>query len=324
MKYSVIVPHAPSSLAELNTYADLAVKGLAHRLWMGQTVKLEPHQLFAGLAGSGRSVRTGTAVTLLPLRHPYEAALQARTVSALTGRSHVAGFGAGSARFVEGLTGAAYPKPLGIMREYLSAVRRLLAGQGVSLDGEHVKLMGRLVDLDEGSTSTVEVGAGVLRPGMARVAGACADVAITWLTPPSYIEKTLVPALVEGAEKAGRSERPRVVAVVHVILEAPGRDPVHQTLSAAGQHLSMPHYQKMLQSASVAIDPSDMVQSSAALIESGVFCYGDAGSIVKQMSAWADAGVDEVAINVAGTLFTEDEASALSDLEQILNATKSP
>jgi 5,10-methylenetetrahydromethanopterin reductase len=322
MKYSVMIPHAPSTLETLTTFADLAVEGLAHRLWLGQAVKVDPHQLFSHLSGSGRAVRTGTAVTLVPLRHPYEAALQARSVSMLSGRSHVAGFGAGSQRFVEALTGAGYAEPLAVMREYLTAVRALLAGETVMLNGEHVTLAGRLVEIDEGSKSSVEVGAGVLRAGMARVAGACADVAITWLTPPSHIENTLIPALLEGAEKAGRTERPRIVSVVHVILERPDRDPVFQVLRASSQHLSMPHYQRMLQSANIPIDPTNMVQSSAQLIESGVYCYGDAESIVDQLSRWADAGVDEVAINVAGTLFTEDEAAAGNDLHEILSAAR--
>src|SRR5450759_1564689 len=95
---------------------------------------------------------------------------------------------------VEALTGAEYAEPLAVMREYLTAVRALLAGETVMLNGEHVTLAGRLVEIDEGSRSSVEVGAGVLRAGMARVAGACADVAITWLTPPSHIENTLIPA----------------------------------------------------------------------------------------------------------------------------------
>ena len=38
---------------------------------------VDPHQTFAYLAGAGLRVPMGTSVTLLPLRHPFEAALQA-------------------------------------------------------------------------------------------------------------------------------------------------------------------------------------------------------------------------------------------------------
>lgn len=319
MKISVMVPHAPTTLASLAGFADLVGEGLAERIWLGQAVKVDPHQLFSHLSGSGRHVPTGTAVTLVPLRNPYEAALQARSVSLLSGRSHVAGFGAGSRRFVQATTGAAYDRPLTVMREYLEAVRGLLAGETVHLAGEHVRLDGRLVEVDQGAAS-VEVGAGVLRAGMGRVAGAVADVAITWLTPPEHISSTLVPAFDKGAREAGRVGRPRVVSVVHVILDRAGRDPVHQVLTASTAHLSLPHYQRMLQSAGVPVEPDNLVLSAAHLLESGVYCYGGAASVAQQLQRWATAGVDEVAINMAGALFTEGEAAALADLREVLLA----
>ncbi len=308
-----------TSLTSLAGFADLVAEGLAERLWLGQAVKVDPHQLFSHLSGSGVRVPTGTAVTLVPLRNPYEAALQARSVSLLSGQSHVAGFGAGSRRFVEATTGAPYHRPLPVMREYLEAVRGLLAGESVHLDGEHVQLQGRLVEIAPGAAS-VEVGAGVLRAGMGRVAGAAADVAITWLTPPEHITSTLLPAFAEGARDAGRRGQPRVVSVVHVLLDRAGRDPLHQVLTASAGHLSMPHYQRMLQSAGGPVQPGDPVLSAAHLLEGGVYCYGDPASVADQLTRWSDAGVDEVALNVAGALFTEGEDAALVDLREILLA----
>ena len=319
MKVSVMVPHAPTTLASLAGFADLVSAGLAERLWLGQALKVDPHQLFSHLSGSGRAVPTGTAVTLVPLRNPYEAALQARSVSLLSGRSHVAGFGAGSRRFVQATTGAPYDKPLTVMREYLQAVRGLLAGDAVHLDGEHVQLQGRLAEVEDGAAS-VEIGAGVLRAGMGRVAGAVADVAITWLTPPEHITSTLVPAFAHGAQEAGRDGTPRVVSVVHVLLDRSGRDPVHQVLTASTAHLSLPHYQRMLQSAGVPVEPDDLVLSAALLLQRGVYCFGDAAAIAAQLQRWSAAGVDEVALNVAGALFTEGEDAALTDLREILLA----
>lgn len=55
-----------------------------------------PHQVPAHLAGMGHTVPVGTAVTLLPLRHSYEAALQARSLALPTGRPAVAGYGIGT------------------------------------------------------------------------------------------------------------------------------------------------------------------------------------------------------------------------------------
>lgn len=315
-----MVPHAPTSLASLLPFARAVESGAADRLWLGQAAKVDPHQLFAHLSGSGVRVPTGTAVTLAPLRNPYEAALQARSVALLSGRDHIAGYGAGSSRFVASITGSPYPSALTAMREYLTAVRALLTGDVATVDGQTVRLHGRLVPLgpDE-PAAPVRVGAGVLRPGMARVAGATADVAITWLTPPGYIADAIRPALQEGA--ADRPDGPpRVCAVVHVLLDRPDRDPVHQVLTASSAHLSLPHYRRMLRAAGVAIPDDDPVTAAAELITSGTYLYGSAAEIAAGLDRWAQAGVDEVAINVAGALFTAGEAAAVDDLTEILSA----
>lgn len=75
----------------------------AERLWQGQSLLMEPHQGFVSAAASGFRVPVGLGVSLMPMRHPYEAALQARSVAMTTGHSVVAGFGPGSRSFQAGL-----------------------------------------------------------------------------------------------------------------------------------------------------------------------------------------------------------------------------
>ena len=89
MGICVRLPHSPAGGEETIGYARLVSDGLGARLWLGQTTHAEPHQVLAYLAGAGLRVPSGTAVTLTPLRHPYEAALQARGVALLSGRPHV-------------------------------------------------------------------------------------------------------------------------------------------------------------------------------------------------------------------------------------------
>ncbi|WNO71813.1 LLM class flavin-dependent oxidoreductase [Streptomyces sp. AM8-1-1] len=69
-------------------------------------------------------------------------------------------------------------------REYLGIVRGLLDGETVQAEGEYFSCHG---GLSPSPAPPVELGLGVLRPGMARVAGAVAGCAITWLTPASYL-----------------------------------------------------------------------------------------------------------------------------------------
>lgn len=311
MKLSVMVPHAPRAVSEIEPYVAPLRDGHDGRLWLGQSLTVESHQLLSTLRG----IDTGTAVTLAPLRHPLDAAVQARSVALCTGGTHVAGFGAGSRGFQAGVLGEPYGSPLTAMSEYLSAVRDLVVDGSSRRTGEYFNVTADVPPVD--ASAQVEIAAGVLRAGMARVAGQFCDAAITWLTPPEFIRDDLAPAMAEAADRAGRAA-PRVVAVVHVLVDHPGRDPLHQVISASRMHLSMPHYRKMLKAAGIPLD-GDLVVDAALLVERNVYCFGSPSDIVDQLSKWQECGVDEVALNLAGAAFTTgDESAVRADLDAIL------
>ncbi|WP_353963541.1 LLM class flavin-dependent oxidoreductase [Streptomyces sp. NBC_00078] len=262
--------------------------------------------------GAGRIQVLGRDLERWPLSE-----LRARSVAALTGQPYVAGYGAGAPVFQSALLGAPYASPRTAMREYLSVVRALLAGERVRVGGEYHRLHAGLVDLPH---PEVEVGAGVLRPAMARTAGSVADVAITWMTPPGYVEKTLRPALEEGAESAGRDSTARVVTVVHVAVAREDRDPGRLALLAASAHLGADHYTDMLRRAGVPADTADPVAGARLLVEHDVFVTGTPQRIAEALTEYHRAGVDEIVLNTAGVLFAEGQAAALADLEAVLTA----
>ncbi len=194
-------------------------------------------------------------------------------------------------------------------------MRALLDGEEVALDGTHHRVHGSLPPV--GPHAPVEVGAGVLRPGMARTAGATADVAITWMTPPAYLRDTLVPRLADGAAEAGRARRPRVATAVHVAVRRPGRDPRRLAEAAAGAHLRAPHYADMLRRAGVDVDGPDPF---GELLRSGAVVTGTVEEIAAALAAYRDAGVDELVLNPTATLLTEGVHAAVADLEEIAAA----
>ncbi|MGX2996246.1 LLM class flavin-dependent oxidoreductase [Streptomyces sp. JNUCC 64] len=311
----VLVPTMPATPDALRPYAELVLRSGARRLWTGQSLKVETHQALAHLAGSGLRVPVGTGVTLMSLRHPYEAALQARSLALTSGYPAVAGYGVGAPSFVRSLNGDTFASPLTMASEYLGTVRSLVRGGTVDHTGEYHSLRGRLIPLDHPG---VEVGVGVLRPNMARAAGRTADVAITWMTPADYIAGTLVPALSEGA--AERETRPRVATVVHVATDRGGRDPHALALTAASSHLTAAHYTDMLRRAGVPVDPADPRAGAKALVDSGTYVFGDADHVAAELDRYRKAGVDEVVLNAAGVLFTEGPEAALEDLGAVLDA----
>ncbi|WP_251056488.1 LLM class flavin-dependent oxidoreductase [Streptomyces sp. ISL-43] len=306
----------PTGGRQLLPFAEIVQAGSADRLWTGQSLLIEPHAALAYAAGAGVRIPIGTSVALMPLRHPFQAALQARSLAALSGHPVVAGLGTGPAPFVQSLRGSGYASPLGAVREYATIVRNLLAGTVVELPGEYYSMGGALPPMN---TPPVELGLGVLRPRMAELAGELADVAITWLTPPNYLAEVIVPALGRGAERAGRP-RPRVAAVVHVSVDDVDRDHVRVIQAASHAHLRAPHYQDMLHRAGVEVNLDDLAGTAARLIDSRTAAVGSVDDILRTVAAYRKAGVDEVVISTVGLQATGGTSTSLAALAAITEA----
>lgn len=311
---SILAPVAPLRAEQLLPYAALVQWTAARRLWQGQTLAVDPAVSFAAMAAGGFRVPCAMGVTLMPMRHPVEAALQARTLAAVTGHPYVAGFGPGARSFQESVLGRAYPSQLTATREYLRTVRSVLDGRAGDGAGDYVHCDTGLAPLP---SPPVEVGVGVLRSGMAGVAGEVADVAITWLTPATHLRDELLPAVRAGAERAGRPT-PRVVAMVPIAIDRPERDLVPTVLASNAAHLRLPHYVDMLGRAGIVVDPSDAATSARRLVDGGGFLFDDVDGLVKRVREYFDIGVDEVVLNVSGVCQTEGAGTALRELETLV------
>ncbi|MFJ2847632.1 LLM class flavin-dependent oxidoreductase [Streptomyces griseofuscus] len=314
---SVMFPVQASDIGAAVPFARLVQQRGSGRMWMGQSLRLETHHVFAALAGMGLRIPFGSSVVLSPLQHPYQAAVAARSVAALSGHPYVAGFGPGSSEFQNSVSPATSTSPVSTVRKYVSTVRALL-------DGEHPhSTAGTFTNdgagLTEFSHPRVEVGLGVLRPAMARAAGRAADVAITWLAPPAYLRDTLIAEMSASAQAAGRTP-PRVASVIHVAVARPGRDLVQAAYTAVGPHLASQHYTDMLRQGGIPADPAEPLQGAEQLVKAGVFISGSPQEIAAQLADLHRHGVHEVILNVCGVCLTEGPGAALRDLTAILAA----
>ncbi|MDE9364932.1 LLM class flavin-dependent oxidoreductase [Luteipulveratus sp. YIM 133132] len=280
-------------------------------LWLGQSMKIETHAALAAVAGHGVSVETGLGVTLAPLRTPFEALTQARSVAALMGRRVHAGYGIGSMSMAQGLLQHALPRPASYVAGYLSDLKALQA-TAEDPTAHHPGL--RMMPME---APEVQVGCGVLRPGMARTAGGVADFVVSWLTPLSYLATTLLSALDEGAARAGR-KRPRVVSIVPCAVDRPGRTPVRLAAGSCGAHVQLPHYADMLRTAGVHLT-GDRASDLRAALHAGLFTYGSPQDIADTVSAHLRSGVDEVVLNMGSVGLQHGVPEALQDLEAVLD-----
>ncbi|MFD6528720.1 LLM class flavin-dependent oxidoreductase [Streptomyces sp. NPDC060184] len=316
MDYSVLIPFLPRRTEQVLPYAALVEWTGARRLWQGQSLLMEPFQTFSSVAGAGFRVPTGLGVTLMPLRHPFEAAHLVKSLAMATGESVLAGFGPGGKTFQQSLLGAPYRSQLGAVREYLTIVRELLGGDPVEVKGEFYSCHARM---GPSMSPEVRLGLGVLRPGMARLAGEVADTAVTWLTPAAYLDGVVRPALREGADTAGRPE-PTVTAMVPVALERPGRDVSDFVLSSNSGHMVAPHYIDMLGKAGIDYSTMDPKSAGRLMADAGAFIHGDIESVVKQLDEYRLAGVDEIVLNLTGVANLYGPKAAMEDLKKILTA----
>ncbi|MHA7961235.1 LLM class flavin-dependent oxidoreductase [Streptomyces sp. L500] len=329
MKLSLLIPTVPATVEQAVPFARyVAHDSQLSRLWQGQSYGLEPAATFAYLAGAGYPVPAGTCVLVTPLRHPAQAALEARTVAAVTGQPAVMGYGPGSRAAQTARLGAPYDRPVQAAAEFVRATRSCLAqrwdppaardsGKGGGIGYFHPGEA-----LPPVAHPRVRLGLGVLRPAMARAAGEVADVAITWLAPAGYIRDTVLPEVARGAEAAGRP-RPSVVAAVPVAVARRGRNPVELAHLSAGGHLVLPHYADMLARAGVDVPANDPAAAARALISGGGFLYGSPSGIAAGLARYAAAGVDEVILDLTGVHSWYGTDETLLDLNDILAATVS-
>ncbi|GAA2073181.1 hypothetical protein GCM10009801_26300 [Streptomyces albiaxialis] len=321
MRFSLQLPPQLTRPEQAVPFALLTQRPGAHRLWQGQGLAVDSHHLVAWLAGQGIRVRSGFGVSLMPLRSPYQAAVEARSVALATGRSVVAGFGPGGIAGQRAFLGRPYASQLGAVREYVRIVRGLLRGAPTDVTGAEFATSARLVELP---APRVLVGLGVLRERMALLAGETADTAVTWLASASYLGETLLPALRKGAEGRAGGGPPHVAAYVPVGLSGPGRTPAELAHAACGAHLRAPHYREALRRSGIAVDGDGSTEDAAKLVDGGVFLHGTAEEIHARLDEYRALGVDEVVLNATGVALTKGVRAAERDLGEILEAAPQP
>jgi 5,10-methylenetetrahydromethanopterin reductase len=157
---------------------------------------------------------TGIGVSPVLYRTPIAFAMSGGTVSQLTGGRFIMGIGAGGAYRPRTRQSLGLPRlsTLALMRDYLTTVRRLVAGDEVTYNGEVVTLQGVTLAIHPSPCTPVYLGA--LGPEMLRLAGELADgVCLNWCTPEQIAWSR--ERIAEGAQQASRD--PRDVQVVEYI-----------------------------------------------------------------------------------------------------------
>ncbi|MFE6734902.1 LLM class flavin-dependent oxidoreductase [Microbacterium sp. NPDC057650] len=181
-------------------------------LWLWEDCFLEGGiaSAAAALTWSERT-RVGIGLLPVPLRNPALAAMEVATLERLAPGRLVAGFGHGVQSWM-GQVGARKSSPLTLMREYLTAVRALLDGETVDVEGRYVQLRG--VALDWPPASPPEIVIGATGEKSLRLAGELGDGVVLSASEErdeAAVVRAAKEIVGEGAAHSGRVGRPRII-----------------------------------------------------------------------------------------------------------------
>lgn len=261
------------------------------QLWTNQNpTSTDALTAFAAAFQHTNTIRLGTSVVPIYPRHPLALAQQAATAAALgPGRLRL-GVGTSHGPMTEGVYGLKMDHPLEYFREYVEVLRAALWAGTVDYAGRFVTAK---VKLNNPNPPQVPILMGALGESAFRLAGELSDGAISWNAPLRYLLDVALPALREGARKAGRPAPPLIahVAVVLSTNEDAARETARKELSG---YTRLPFYRNMWAAAGYPVKSEGVVSDD--LIDNLVV-MGDEAAVQARLKELLDSGLDELLVN---------------------------
>jgi alkanesulfonate monooxygenase SsuD/methylene tetrahydromethanopterin reductase-like flavin-dependent oxidoreductase (luciferase family) len=265
----VFLPNWPPE--RLRSVAEAADQAGLEELWLWEDCFRESGiaAMAAALAWTDR-VSVGVGLFPVPLRNVALTAMEVATLERLfPGRCRI-GVGHGVQEWM-GQVGVRAESPLTLLREYVNALRALLAGETVTVSGRYVHLDD--VGLRWPPSPTVPILVGAIGPKTLELSGAVADGTIlTGGTTPDQLRAA------RASIDVGRGARDDPHTVTVYVIAATGED----AEARLDRELAV-----------WSLEPSPDIAVA-----------GDAATIAAAVRRWAEAGADSVVLQP-----TEDEPS---------------
>jgi len=170
-------------------------------VWTGEAWGTETCTLTGALLARSRRIVIGTSIISLYLRPPTLTAMQAATLDIIAPGRVRLGLGV-STQNINALHGVPWDFPVSRTREYVTILRRVLAGEKVTYDGKFYQPRG--FQLGMTPPQHVPLYLAAVNPRMLQLAGELADgILLAWL-PASHVPHSLA-EVDKGAKRAGRA-----------------------------------------------------------------------------------------------------------------------
>jgi 5,10-methylenetetrahydromethanopterin reductase len=190
------------TVAEAVRYAQAAEAAGFDQFWVSNDLFLRSGVvMLTAVAAATRRIEIGTCIVNPYTLHPAEMAMMAATLDEYSDGRFNLGLAAGAAEFLKWV-GIEQARPLAATVETIQAVRALLAGARVALQGQFLQWTDEAY-LRFAPRRPVPIYLGALSPNMLRAIGEHADGGLPLLLPPEHLV-TVLPYVREGATAGGR------------------------------------------------------------------------------------------------------------------------
>lgn len=249
MKFDAALP--PLFLPDIPQYAEAAEKLGFDALWVSET-QHDPFLPCALISEHTRQLGFGTAVAIGFARSPATLAYTAWDLAQASGGRFILGLGTQVRAHIQRRFGMPWPDSVvGMLREQMSAIRSFWhawqSGEPLNFRGEYYKLTLMTPFFNPGPIEYPHIPiyiAGV-NTGLARLAGEAADgFHVHPFHSPRYLQEVLLPAISQGAEKAGRTREEITINVTaFVVTSEEERNFVRMQLAF---YASTPSYRRVM------------------------------------------------------------------------------
>jgi probable F420-dependent oxidoreductase len=224
--------------------------------WMPET-NHDPFLPLAVAAAEGAELRLGTSIAVAFARSPMTLAHTAWDLAAATDGRFVLGLGSQIEAHVAGRFSMPWSAPVARMRDFVGALRAIWrtwqTGERLRYRGDHYRHVIMTPFFDPGPIEhpAIPVHLAAVGPGMARLVGEVADgIHIHPFHTPRYLDEVVVPAIAEGAARAGRDPSDVEVVVPLFVVTGPDEEALHERADVVRSQIafyaSTPAYRRVL------------------------------------------------------------------------------
>jgi len=221
---------APMPLTDVPAVAEAADALGFDALWTSET-QHNPFLPCALIAEHSQKMEIGTAIAVSFARSPADLAYTAWDLAAQSGGRFILGLGTQVKGHIEKRFGLPWPEsPVGKLREQIQVIRAFWDcwqnGTKLSYNGEYYKIRLMTPFFNPGPLPSLEAGRGAggdsiipiyiagVNTGLAKLAGeTCQGFHVHPLNSPKYLSEVILPAIEQGAHRAGRKREDVAVSV---------------------------------------------------------------------------------------------------------------